>query len=84
MHKNFYDTVENLSPNVKRFQILVFRPHFFDEVTSNLVCRWTNFLVVECPNVALNADAILHLPHLYPNMTVVEAEHWSTRSDLPF
>ena len=58
---------------MKRFRILVFRPDFFDEVTSNLICRWTNLLVVECPNVALNADAILHLPHLYPNMAVVEA-----------
>lgn len=61
LSKNFLDSAGDLCPNIKQLQIYMSRPHPFDDTISRHVCRWTNLEIMNCPEVALNADAIMHL-----------------------
>ncbi|KAN0090698.1 hypothetical protein V8E55_004264 [Tylopilus felleus] len=61
LSRHFLDSAADLSPNIKQFRIYMSRPHPLDETISRHICRWTDLEVVDCPNVALNAEAVTRL-----------------------
>ncbi|KAF8124949.1 hypothetical protein EV363DRAFT_1353194 [Boletus edulis] len=60
--RNVLDSVGNLCPLIERFRLYLSRQYVeLDTIMSNQVLRWSNLRILECSDVALNADAILHI-----------------------
>ena len=56
------ESVGNHCPLIMIFRLQLSRQSMeFDRLMSDLILRWSNLRVLECSEVALSADAILHL-----------------------
>ena len=64
-YRNILDSAASLYPLIKRFQLIVPRQYAdLDGIISGHVLRWSNLRFLDCREVALSADAILHVSRM--------------------
>ncbi|KAF8549980.1 hypothetical protein OG21DRAFT_1447173 [Imleria badia] len=65
------ESFSKFSPNISRLTVKLSQPDItFSKSFSNYICRWRNLETVNCPEVALDVGALVHLSRM-PTLTKV-------------
>ncbi|KAF8549233.1 hypothetical protein OG21DRAFT_1515452 [Imleria badia] len=63
--RNAFNSFSQFSPNIREFVVRTFRREdTFYKIKPNYMCRWQNLSSVDCPDIALDVNTLVHLSRM--------------------